>query len=392
MIGQHAVLSPSAAHRWLSCPASVRLTAELEQDLGHDVVHSDSPYAAEGTLAHEIAEAEAAYYFGLIDTEEYETRLARWRARTPEAQWEEMLRHAASYVDLLDRMAREQPHSQVRLERRVDTGVPSSWGTLDAAVISSQLRIVDYKYGMGIAVDAYENEQLMLYALGAIDLYRDLADFEVVCCTIHQPRIGHTSHFWTTVAELQEWRDQVVKPAAALALSGEGHFAPSESACRFCPAAGHCRARVEFLTRRDFGNPDVLSPDELGEILHQVPDIENWCKAVRETALHLAYNDGIDIPGWKVVRSGGRRVITDQEAAIESLLEAGFPAPRVSRRSIQTLGALERVVGGKGALSGILGSLLQVQEGKVALVPEDDKRPAIDATADAGRDFKEGES
>lgn len=388
---EHARLSPSSAHRWMNCPASIRLTAELEQQVGHDIVHSDSPYALEGTQAHAVAEIEASLAFGLNTQAQHDQRLLIWRETVPAEKHDEMLRHAAAYVDLLHGLVNQHPHAQVLLEQRVDTGVPASWGTLDAAIVTPDyLHVVDYKYGMGIPVFANENPQLMLYCIGGLELFDSVCNPETVCMTIHQPRLGHTSHYCLSAQELRQWRDQVVRPAARLALDFENaHFAPSESACRFCPAAGDCRARMEYQTKRDFGNPDSLTPGELGLILADIPDLRRWCDDVENRALRMAYNENVQIPGWKVVRSGGRRQFTDKDKAIETLVEAGYPEEKVSKKSIETLDKLERVVGGGDRLQKILGPLLGKPPGKEALVLADDPRPAINATIDAKNDFKE---
>jgi hypothetical protein len=386
---EHARLSPSAAHRWMQCPASIRLTAELEQQVGHDVVHSENLYALEGTQAHQVAEIEAALAFGLSTQAQHDQRLLVWRETTPAEKHAEMLRHADAYVGLLRGLAENHPHAQVLLEQKVDPGVDAVYGTLDAAIVSpGYLHVVDYKYGMGVPVFATRNPQLMLYCMGGVELFDAISSPETVCMTIHQPRLGHTSHYCLSTEELRQWRDQVVRPAARLALDFDNaYFAPSESACRFCPAAGECRARVEYQTRRDFGNPDALSPEEIGQILTEIPDLRRWADAVENRALHLAYNEGITIPGWKVIRSGGRRELTDQARVIEVLVGAGYPEQKVARKSPRTLGDLERLVGGRNRLQALLGPLLAKKPGKEALVPEDDGRPAINATLDAQSDF-----
>lgn len=384
-MGAHAKLSPSSAHRWLECPGSVRLTSEMEKA---GVVEGSSVYADEGTMAHTIAEIGASYAFGLIDKTEHVGRVRDWRNTTPDGYHEEMVECAAAYVDLLRRLAAEFPHTQVMLEQKVDTGITASWGTLDAAMVSgTHLHVVDYKYGKGIPVDAAENPQLMLYALGGLDLFELLGDIETVTMTVHQPRLDSISHYAMKVKDLKMWREAVARPAAALALSDDAYLSPSDTACRFCPAAGQCRARVEYMTRRDFGNPDLLSPAEIGEILGVLPDIRNWAKAVEENALHLAYNDGVKIPGWKCVRSGGQRQFKDQEQAFDVLREAGYEEGQYMRRSLQTLSKLDKMVGGKDELQRLMGPLLGRSEGRESLVPEEDERDEVSALRDAKEDF-----
>lgn len=381
----HAKLSPSSAHRWLECPGSVRLASEMEKA---GVVEGSSVYADEGTMAHTLAEIQASHAFGLIDDTERVGRLRDWANTTPDEYHDEMHECAASYVALLQRLAAEFPHTQVMLEQKVDTGVTASWGTLDAAMVSAtHLHIVDYKYGRGIPVDATENPQLMLYALGGLDLFELLGDIETVTMTVHQPRLDSISHYTKKVKDLKMWREAVARPAAALALSDDAYLSPSDSACRFCPAAGQCRARVEYMTKRDFGNPDMLSPAEIGEILGALPDVRNWAKAVEENALRLAYNDGVKIPGWKCVRSGGQRQFKDEAKAFEILADAGFERDQYARESLQTLAKLDKLVGGKDALSELMGSVLGRSEGRESLVPEDDERDAVTALEDAKKDF-----
>lgn len=380
----HAKLSPSSAHRWIQCPGSVRLSAQVEE--------TSSVYADEGTMAHKIAEIEASIAFGLISKRQYARKKLAWAKATPDEYHEDMLEHAASYVKLLRELEAEHPHTQVMLEQRVDTGVPASWGTLDAALVSPlHLYIVDYKYGMGIPVDAWENPQLKMYGLGGYDMFNDLlTDIEYVTLVVCQPRLDSVSMHTLTTKELLGWREAVAKPAAALALSPDAYLAPSDEACRFCPVAGSCRARVEYMTRRDFGNPELLAPEEIGAILVDLPDIRNWCKAVEENALNLAYHDRVPIPGWKVVKSGGKREFVDKEKAFSIFSEAGYEETQFSRKSLETLAKLEKLVGGKAPLTELMGENLARTEGREALVPESDPRPEVSALTDAQKDF-EGE-
>lgn len=382
----HARLSPSSAHRWIQCPGSVRLISEMEKQ--GQTTEFTSVYADEGTMAHTIAEIKASRAFGLITRAEFIRRNRDWVESTPEEYHADMLLHAEAYVELLKSLAAEYPHTQVMLEQRVDTGVPASWGTADAILASSQhLHVVDYKYGQGIPVTAVDNEQEMLYALGVLDLLDDIFDIQVITLTIHQPRLESVSHFEIKAKDLRGWRDSVAIPAAKLALSQDGYFAPSDEACRFCPAAGECRARMQYMTRRDFGNPELLTPHEIGQILGKLPDIRNWCKAVEERALNLAYHDGVPIPGWKVIKSGGTRKFTDEEQAIQRLLDAGFDYDSITRSSMETLAKLEKLVGGKAALNELMGPLLAKSEGRESLVPEVDERSEVSASSDAAKDF-----
>jgi hypothetical protein len=315
-------------------------------------------------------------------------RLKQWKADT-EPEWhEDQQKYALEYAELLTRLMREYDFPQIMLEQRLNTGVPGCWGTGDAVIVSPDtIHVVDYKYGQGVPVDAEENPQLMLYGVGALETFGLLGDIQTVRVTVHQPRLESVSTYEISAEDLRKWRQNTVKPMAELALSGEGYLKPSEKACRWCPVAGECRTRADYVTKRDFGHPELLTPGELSTLLAQLQDIRSWCTDVSEVAIRKAYYEGIEIPGWKVVRSGGKRVITDPEQAIEMLADAGFNKALTTKRSTRTLAELDKLVGGKDKLEQVLGEAMSKQPGKEALVSSEDPRPPIDALAQAQKDF-----
>lgn len=380
----HALLSPSSAHRWMACPASVDMASRVESISGE----SGSDYAREGTDAHTIAYIEAAFHFGLIDEPEWKARSASWAERTPVDEQADMLRYADLYVQMLAEIIAEMPGATVLLEQRVDTGVPHCWGTGDAIIISGEaMHVVDYKYGKGISVYAEDNPQLRLYAVGALDTFDLIGEISSVCMSIFQPRIGLRSQACMSAVDLRAWRDDVVIPLAAEAMGDHPRFGPSDEACRFCPAAGECKPRLLHVTRRDFGDPDLLTPEEIAEALSQLPSIRDWCNAIEELALTKAYSEGVILPGYKVVLSGGKRSIPDVEAAVQVLVDAGYLPEQVVRVGIRPFYELESTVG-KKELTEILGDLIVTSKGKPSLVPEGDKRPAISPEVEAKRDFQ----
>ena len=384
----HATLSPSSAERWLECPASVRLSASLGRD-----DDGENVYAAEGTRAHNLAEIEASYAFGITTKKQYNAFKAAWleTAMSHGDDVEEMEQHCQEYVALLkDLMAGlDSDTASIRLEQRVQTGVPDCWGTGDAILADTRtIIVVDLKYGRGISVDARGNPQLRLYGVGALDTYDGvLGDFETVITVVFQPRIGNTSREEISATEIREWRDNHVIPIAEETQRDDAHFGPSETACRWCPAAGICLPRLKYVTEKDFSDPDQMTLDELAEAVQLIPELRDWCTAIEAEALHQAYSEGNALPGLKVVLSGGKRSISDKVKAIEVLVAAGFKREQVARDDVQTLSALEKLVG-KQRLPEVLGDLLKKSEGKPSLVPEDDPRPAIDPTTDAATDFQ----
>lgn len=379
--GAHALLSPSSSERWLSCPASVRLAESLPTP-------PEGPYAAEGTAAHALAEAVARAT--LLDADKSFDYRAAWREAYPayvESEGE-MIEYAKAYATLLGSILDATPNGVLMLEQRLPTGVPQSWGTSDAVIVSpTVVHIVDYKYGMGVFVDPEGNSQLRLYGVGALEAYGSLlGDVEVVQMTVFQPRIEHVATAMMTAADLIGWRDSII-PTAELALSDNAPFGPSEDACRFCPARGQCSAQTEWATRQDFAAPDLMNPDQLAQALTVIPQVEQWCAAVRETALRLAYEDGTDIPGFKVVLSNGRRSITDEVGALAELIVVqGYEPEQVTTSKPKGIGELEKLMG-KAEFAKVMAPYVSTSEGKPSLVPEDDKRPAIDREGAAAKDF-----
>lgn len=372
-MSEHAVLSPSSAHRWMRCPGSVQLTVDLPEE-------SSSAYAIEGTLAHEGCEIEASFAFELIGATEYAERIAAWRERVPEDQIADMVEHAASYVRLLSQLAGGHDGAEVMIEKRVRTGVDGCWGTADAIIVSDELvHVIDYKYGKGVRVYAEGNEQLRLYALGALNGFGRQSATRV-SMTVYQPRLDHVSTDSMSVDDLRAWRDIDVAPAAAEALGTGGAIVPSETACRWCPIAGSCKARAEYMVWQDFGPAGVMSAAELAEVLAKLPDIEHWVKAVRDEAMKRD-----QLPGWKKVRSAPRRQIKDVLGAIDVFEAAGLGVDEVSVRKLKPLAALEKAMGGKKELRDVLGELLTMSEGSIQLVPESDEREEVN---DAKDDFK----
>ena len=375
----HALLSASSAHRWLECPISVRMTADLPDTAGEA--------AAEGTLAHSIVEERLD---SIIANGKWPKK-ASAKLRMDERYRPVMEEHADTMVgyvmDIFDGL-NDGIHDPILMsEQRLDFSrwVPDGYGTGDALVIADGvIHVIDYKYGKGVPVYAEGNPQLRLYALGAYEAYDALYNIRDVHTHIVQPRLESQTTEVLTAEELLKWADEYVAPRAQMAMEGDGEPNPGEW-CRFCRARATCRARAEqqlALARYEFKSPLVLTPEEIGDILGRVDELSKWAKSVKDYALQSAVANGESFPGWKLVRGRANRKLTDEAEVAAILTEHGFPPEQIY--SLKGLTDLEEVVG-KKQLADLLGDLIVKPEGRPTLAPESDKRKAI--THSAADDF-----
>ncbi len=382
---EHALLSASGSSRWLNCPPSARLEAEIEEKA--------SEYAKEGTFAHALAELKLAHYLNNIPMLKYNSKLKKLKQDYFYSQ--ELEKDVQIYVDFaIEKINEAKAHTKdavVLLEVKLDYSpwVPEGFGTGDLVLITDGvLEIVDLKFGRGVEVSATDNSQMRLYALGAINQYGYLYDIETVRMTIHQPRLDNISSDEMSVDELINWGETVVKPLADLAWTGKGKFKAGEH-CRFCKLRCTCRARAEEnmkLAKHQFKKPPLLTDDEIVEVLCAADGLQSWVADVQAYALDQAANHGKEWPGFKLVESRGYRRYANEKEVAEVLLAAGYDEEQIYTKNLLGITAMEKLVG-KKQFNEILGTLIIKPPGKPKLAPESDKRPAIKSTAEI--DFKE---
>lgn len=363
-MGKHSILSPSGAHRWMNCTPSARLEQEFEEN--------GSEAAKEGTAAHALCEHKLK-------------KALHMRSKRPVSDYnsDEMEECSDAYVDFV--MEHYQLAKQtckdpvVLIEQKLDFScyVPDGFGTGDCILISDdKLHIVDFKYGMGILVEAEENPQMKLYALGALEIYDVLYDIKEVSMTIFQPRRENVSTWTISVDELKNWAEKELKPKAQMAYRGEGEYLPGEW-CTFCRAAVRCRARAEEklkLAQSEFKMPPLLTDTEIEEILSILPDLTKWGNEILAYATEAAVTHGKDWRGFKVVEGRSVRKYRDEDQVAEAAKEAGYTD--IYRKSLIPLTEMQKLMG-KQKFEEVLGGLVFKPPGKPTLVPVADKRPAI---------------
>lgn len=389
----HARLSPSDSSTWIPCPGSIHLREKLPRR-----EEKDSIYSLEGTAAHDLGELKASLAFGKISTDQFleafDDWFARWEPVVGASSLAGMEPHTDEYVAFLVGIRDEMgPDTAVFLERRVYPGIPECDGTADAILVSpTAVHIVDLKYGAGVFVDVAGNPQLRIYAVGALEEFGDVVgDTELVSYSVFQPRTGNHATETTTPEELREWRDSII-PIAEDAIAGSDVFSPSEKACRWCSASGRCDAQLQAIFSEPLESVTVnlLSPEEIAASLDKIPLVKTWLSAVESIALETAYTHDTPIPGYKVVRAGGKRGVRDEGRAADALLGAGYDPDQFSTRKIKGIGELETLLGPEEFKTLLTDpEIVTKSEGKPCLVPESDKRPPISRASEAAAVFGE---
>ena len=365
----HALLSASSSARWLACPPSAMAAEAYEE--------TESEFAAEGTLAHEVAEI-------IARGQEPELRLGTGFVEKNVPQ--EMIEHAIGYRDYIHEQFKETTVS-VLLEQRVDFSpwVPEGFGTCDCIIIQGDtLTIIDYKYGVGVPVSAKDNPQMRLYALGALNDYGFAYDVDKVEMHIYQPRINNISDDSLTVKELLEW-GETVKPVANQAAKGKGKYKAGVH-CKFCPHAGRCRALTKTCTEYVEAHSlrvavPVLAPHEVAEVLQMEPLVALWLKRVKAQALETML-DGGEIPGYKVVEGKeGNRKWSDELKVADTLKAAGYDAEDYTKTELLSPAQMDKAIGKKKAAE-LLAGFISRAPGAPTIATETDKRPAYNRADD----------
>lgn len=364
----HALLSASSAHRWLNCTPSALLEAGKPD--------KDSTASLEGTAAHALAEWKLAEMLG------------RGPGARPQSTYDtvEMDEHTSAYVTHVNQLLDDhEGPSRVFIEQRLDYSkyAPDGYGTGDCVIISDGLLdIVDFKYGQGVLVEAEQNPQLKLYALGALEAFQDIYRVDQVRATIFQPRRDNTVRVEYSRSELVEWGEQTVKPAAALAAKGKGEFKAGQW-CQFCKLAATCRARAEEnlkLARLEFKPGPELSDEEVTQVLRQLPDLTKWAAEVEKYATQAAVSQGKQWEGMKLVAGRSVRKYADENQVIQAARDAGYKDTDIFEQKLITLTRMEKLVG-KKQFTQIFDGLVVKPEGKPTLVPMSDRRKALDLAA-----------
>lgn len=399
MAGEHALLSPSGAHRWMRCPGSLRLEM--------DIPDQPSKYAAEGTAAHTVAseclkdqlaggKLKPASYLGrIMEIDGFEIIVTK-----------DMIEHVEKFIDFVYQTAGKD--GQILVEERVDfsnaIGQENSTGTADIIILyPNRILNIDLKYGMGVKVDAEDNEQASLYLVGTVNNFGMVVDAEDYVMTIYQPRIDHISEACVTQEQLDAF---IVKArdAAQLAMSFvedktlEPILVPGEKQCRFCKAKATCPALKQEITtvvghlatKEDFADLAEVNTDSLAVAMEKVPLVEHWCLAIRAEVERRMFA-GQQVPGFKIVQGRqGNRAWKSEEEAEKTLKGFRLKSEEIyDYKLISPTSAEKLLKKKKPKWWDKMQDLISRAPGKPSVAPVTDKRPVMDVSKVSVEDFRD---
>lgn len=380
----HAKLGASNAHRWLACPGSV-----VAED---GLPNKSSPFAEEGTVAHELAERVLSMahlppeYVELKDWAAYATVKSNEFLDLYENQ--EMADFVRVYVEYVNNLAAGADHVEIEARVSYQQWVSGGFGTADAVILKGEtLHICDLKYGMGVRVDAEENPQGMLYALGAFYEFDMLSDIKHVQIHIIQPRLDHISQWEISVPALLRWAEWV-KQRAEETLAADAPRVPGEKQCRFCRAKVSCGAlqkMTQDIILADFDDlehmpkANTLTDDQMRRALEAKSLIEAWLGAI-EGLVRERLGNGVEFPGYKLVEGKSNRQWSDDWAAAVRLADLIGNDKTYAPRKLISPTQAEKILGKKGAAE--IADLITKPSGAPTLAHETDKRPAINISAE----------
>ena len=383
----HALLSASGSERWINCPASPRLEENFPEE--------SSVYAEEGTLAHELAEIMLKVDLKLITMAEYKRELEVLKAN--KLYSDSLLDPIMVYVNYVKQQFAEakrvDKHARILIEEKLDLTewIPKGFGTSDCIIVCNLgIEVIDLKFGQGKQVYAEENSQLKSYGLGAVNVAQKTTTFNKVTLTIVQPRLDHISSWLLYTKELIDWGEEVLKPKAIEAYSGDGAQVPGDW-CQFCKARPRCKALHDMAmdqVKRDFDEldePKLIGDKELLILYKNADFISKFLADVKALVLKEAL-EGKKWDGLKLVEGRSNRIITD-EAKVREILEAELYEPEeFLNTKLKGLGDLEKLLK-KANFEKLIGHLVEKPIGAPTLAPEDDKREPY-GVSKAAKDFE----
>lgn len=346
----HSFLGPSSAHIWLECAPAMRLAAVIHPE------EQDNDYVKEGAMAHAVnAEVLTTGTFVVSSTYTSDPLFSR-----------SMIDYALEYQDFIEDLKNKMQNAKILIEEELDLSdfIPCGIGTVDSAIMNStHLHVIDYKYGAGVRVEAQDNPQMKIYALGIIKKYK-LKPLKITL-TIFQPRINQISSWDIELEELNKWAINELKPKANKAYMGRGETKQGDH-CRFCKAKSLCKKHYETMKTLSIHDPRLMTEDEVVEVLNKADSIKAWLNSVQEYALKEAVEKQRSWGPYKLTQGKGRREIKHQDILVQKLVKEDYPMELITERKMIGIIALERILG-KHKFDKLVKPFIRLTEGKKQL-------------------------
>jgi hypothetical protein len=403
-------LSPSGASRWLKCTASPQFIAV---NAGLIPVEEAPSYTQEGTDAHVFAASALLLGPG---------------GEIPDAQ---MAKHIAEYAAFVAMQLDEQDTLEVESKLPLFY-MPDRHGYVDAAGIhKDRITVIDFKYGQGLSVSAYQNKQMLIYARSLVEQHQSIkfSDKTLVSLVIYQPRVfqGEKITRWNiSMEELFSETDKIAEQAMQIQEDPSGGvFYPSEETCRFCPASSFCRARATWLLgdlqvieemeagaeltlEEDSGQyllnlkmdpmpaaclpaAENLTPEIRSALVAKAPEVIKWLRRLMDWSEAMLLNGRKEeVPGFKLITgNAGNRYWNDEEEALRLLKQKLPKEERVNTKVISPAQA-EALLKGKDLSTAFQNKLLAVtskKSGSYRMVPLDHKGTEVHPVVTAENEF-----
>lgn len=392
---EHALLSPSGAHRWMRCIGSLFMEKDCKDE--------DTVYSREGTGAHWVLQMtlehniDAPYFYnGRIAPNGWVVTADMCEEVDKTVQF---VRKTVEGYELQGATVTLMPEQRVYYDEAVGLRKGVGFGTSDIILIiefpdgRKWLHIIDLKYGMGNVVSAVDNEQLRNYGIGTAHSFSFMGPFDEVVMTIHMPRLDFTDDDRLTMKELHAF-GVTVKIQGQLALdiyegviefSEEAHLTPGDH-CHFCERRGDCKALSEMIAEEVKAGFDDLTGPELDEKadddllsrhMSMIELIETWCKGVRRM-VESRLLSGETVPGYKLVqgRKGNRKWADETKA--KNWLAKLLSEDQMYDKSLISAPAAEKLLKKlRPKNAATIKKLTTQSDGKLSVAPVSDDREAV---------------
>lgn len=346
-MGEHAILSASGSKKWLNCPLSITLEKEFENE--------ESVFAKEGTVAHSLGELKLKLELNILDFKSFEKERKELLIDYSDEEINNFEKYTEKYKDFVlekyNIASENYKNVDLLIEKRLDYSkyAKDGFGTGDALIFDGEnIEIIDLKYGKGVKVNAFKNSQLMLYGLGALELYDDLFDINKITLTIFQPRINNISSYTISKDELIKWGVEIVKPSAEKAFYGKGECVEGKHCDEgFCRARPLCKAysqRYTDIPKYSSKNMSLFSEDELLEIWDIANSYPRWAKLVKNYVLGKLLK-GDELKGFKLSENKSPRAFVDDDTVKNILKDVGLDKSKYIKESLAPITEIEKNLG-----------------------------------------------